>query len=282
MRHAADLTIGVGAHAPPPSSPARPLAPDPPDPPGSPEPTRRRLLLGAATVAAAGWVAPQITSVAGAQACPSAICTVQTYSWLSSPFGNGVNITAGSYAVGGTTITATRSNTDTISNGCPSGVNTTTGVITSNTWGGDANGVLPICRVGNGNPQSASITLNFSTPVRQLGFTLLDIDAWDGGAVQYREEAVLSWTVGSGAPGVSYTPGGNLASTGTNAYAVTSTSTNCPCSGTGSGACNLGVQFDACGTISSLAITTNDLNTTLGTSGSQGRAVCVSALSFCI
>jgi hypothetical protein len=235
-------------------------------------PTRRKLLIGAAGAATWGWVAPQMHTLAAAQACGTVPCTPSPVSWLASPYGSGANVTSAPRNVNGTTITATRSNTNNITNG-----GYTTGLITGGTLGGIA-GHVTICRVGNGNPQTASMTFNFNPAITLLSFTLTDIDSSTDSQVRYREEVVISWTTASGTPGVTYSPGTNLINTGTNRYACNSTTFN---AANTDPSCNLGVAFDSCGTISSLTILSNDLNTAFGTSNQAGRVVGISSFSFC-
>jgi hypothetical protein len=45
--------------------------------------------------------------------------------------------------------------------------------------------------------------------------------------------------------------------------------------------CNLGVAFDCGGTISSLTVTSADINPSVGSSGTFGRMVGLASLAFC-
>ncbi len=193
-----------------------------------------------------------------------------TRSWLAAPFSTtgGTNITSGSYAVGGTTLTATRSNSDTV--GTPS---VTTGVTTSQTFG-NITGLVAIARNTNSTPQTSSITLNFNPAVSKLSFTLTDIDSFIG--PDYREQVNISWVTASGNPVPTYTPGSLIESSGVpNTYRQITNDTNC---GTNDTACNLLVEFCG-GRISQLTILTSDLNPDLG---AGGRAVFLGPLTFCV
>ena len=200
--------------------------------------------------------------------------------------------------INGTTVTASRSNTQTISNGPGATVGTsqscTTGVIANAFFGNIAGGQIPLCVVGSSNA-SVSITLNFNPGVRKLAFTITDIDAFDDSgnrSAWYREQVVIggagngglgvpgAWTNGVGDAAATYPSiGSGLQVNGANRYQSTSTNFNAP---QNNATCNLGVLFDNCGTITGVTITSNDIATGTGTSANDGRMVGITALSWCI
>lgn len=251
--------------------------------------SRRELLkhasVGAATVGAA-WVVPQIHSSASAQSpgC-SNLCTPSEVNLLGAGFGNGNDVVATSpKAVFGTAITFTRTNTDSVSG---SGLTLTTGVVSNATLGAFTSGFIPMCVKANNATQDVAITMTFSVPVRQLEFTLLDIDASNTAANPYREQVVISWAPGIGTPVPAYTPGWDGTSTvptnltgppPADTYQVFNSTFN---AANTDASCNLLVDFGACGTISSVTVTSNDLNTAIGTSTTGGRAVGIAGLKFC-
>lgn len=244
--------------------------------------SRRQFLrtAGMAGAAAVAWTTPQVLSAPAHAQGGSCSCTPATVNLLASPFGNGVNVTSGSYVANGSTLTFTRSNADTINNTtCPGSTPWTSGVITNCTVGNISSGQIPMVRVGNGSPQSWTLTIDFAPAVSQLAFTLTDIDASTNSLVRYREQVTISWTnaVGSALP--TYTPGTNLESPATNTYRVNSSTFNAPYNDP---SCNLGVEFDCSGTISQLVIQSTDLNGRLGTSSTSGRMVGLAGLSFCV
>lgn len=232
-----------------------------------------------AGAAAAVWTTPQILSAPAHAQGGSCGCTPVAVNLLASPFGNGVNVTSGSYAVNGSTLTFTRSNSQTITNTtCSPAANWTSGVITNCTAGNISTGQIPMVRSGNATPQGWTLTINFSPAVSQLAFTLTDIDASNLSSVRYREQVNLSWTnsVGSAVP--TYVAGSNLVNPGPNTYAVLNDTFNAAYNDP---TCNLEVDFDCSGTISQVVLTSTDLNLSLGTSSTQGRMVGLADLSFC-
>ncbi len=234
-------------------------------------------MAGAAAVA---WTTPQVLSTPAHAQGGSCACTPSTVDLLAGPFGNGVNVTSGSYAVNGSTLTFVRSNSSTINNTtCTGSTPWTSGVITNCTAGNISSGQIPMVRPGNASPQGWTLTINFSPAVSQLAFTLTDIDASSNSAVRYREQVNISWTntVGSALP--SYGVGANLVYMAANTYAVLNSTYNAPYDNT---SCNLEVDFDCSGTISQVVLTSTDLNTNLGTSSTSGRMVGLAELSFCV
>jgi hypothetical protein len=241
-------------------------------------PTRRDLLhKGSVAAAATGmaWVVPQVQTFAGAQSAGcSNFCTPTDVNLLALPFGNGVDVVATSpKAALGTNITFTRTNTDSIS------APLTTGVVSNLQVGNISTGFIPLVVKANNTTQTVAMTLTFSVPIRQLEFTLVDIDANDTTANPYQEQVVISWTSGIGTPVPAYAPGSNL--TGpppADTYQVLNGSYNANATDP---TCNLGVDFGACGTISSVTITSNDLDTRVGTSTTAGRAIGIASLRYC-
>lgn len=259
-------------------------------------PTRRKMLqVGAvgAGVAGAAWVTPSVLTLdalSAASGCSPSTCTPAIANFLTTAgFGAGTNICDGAgRLINGTTLTASRTNTDTTNQ--MSGVNCstqnpttqtgTTGVIVNSRFGniptannGTRYGQIPL--VVNGSAASCAVTLNFNPGVRKLSFTLTDIDSV---VSNYQEQVVISWTTGSGTATPTYTPGAQVIATPatSNTFQAATDSFNAPCN---SAASNLGVQFDNCGTITSLTITSNDLITI---AGGSTRVVGIALLSWCV
>jgi hypothetical protein len=240
---------------------------------------RRGFLTTAGIVGAAAWTAPMLLSEAAhAQGTPPP-CTCETgtaVNLLAAPFAVGTNVQVGSYLVNGSTLTFTATNNNTITNTtCTPAANWQTGRITSCPAGGFTGGQIPLVRTGTGNPQQWTFVMNFNPAVTRLSFTLTDIDSSTNAAVRYREQVTISWVGATATP--TYAPGSNLVSTGTNQYACVNTTFNAPFDDP---SCNLGVTFD-CEPVSQVTVVGSDLNAQLGTSGTEGRMVGVTALSYC-
>lgn len=258
--------------------------------------SRRRLLQTGAVgagVAGAAWVAPSVLTMdalSAASGCAPSTCTPAIASLLAGTgWGAGVNICDGNARTkNGTSITASRTNTDTTN--AMSGLNCstqnpttqtgTTGVIVNARFGniptannGTRYGQIPL--VVNGSAASCSVTLNFNPGVRKLSFTLTDIDSVVN---NYQEQVVIGWTTGTGTATPTYTPGTQVIATPatSNTFQAATDNFNAPCD---SAASNLGVQFDNCGTITSLTITSNDLITI---AGGTTRVVGIALLSWCV
>ena len=235
-----------------------------------------------AGVAGATWVAPSVLALDKAFALGSC-CAQNSLNLLASPFANGTNTTVGSFITGlGTTMTFTRSQADAITNTTSAGGGTwTTGVITNCQQGGDNTGQIAMCATGQ-DKTPIVVKMSFSTPVRNLTFVLTDIDASAAPGdttVEYQEQITIAWTNTTGTSVPVYAPGSNLALVGPNVYKANSPTFNAASNAVTN---NLGVDFGCGGKVSSVTITSSNLNLTPGTSNTFGRYVGISQIKFCI
>ncbi len=234
-------------------------------------------LVGAG-VAGATWVAPSVLALDRAFAVGSC-CAQNSLNLLATPFGNGVNTAVGSFTALGTTLTFTRNGTDTITNTtCTGGGSWTTGVITNCEQGGNSTGQIAMCAVGT-DKTPIVIKMSFSTPVRNLTFVLTDIDASNLSSVEYQEQVSIAWTNTTGTSIPVYTPGSNIVNVSPNVYKANSATYNAPQTDTTN---NLGVDFGCGGKVSSVTVTSSNLNGTAGTSNNQGRYIGISQIKYCI
>jgi hypothetical protein len=243
---------------------------------------RRRFLRNAGVVgvgvAGATWAAPSMLTLERAFAAGSC-CAQNTLNLLAAPFGNGVDLTVGSYTALGTTMTFSRTRQATITNTTCTPTDWTTAVVTNCQQGNDSAGQIPITSRGTDGTTANSVTITFSTAVRNLSFVITDIDASNLSTVEYQEQEVISWTQGTGTSVPVYTPGTGLSFVSANTYKATSNTVNATQTDT---FCNLGVAFGCGGTVKSVTVTSQNLNTTGGSSNTQGRYVGIAQIKFCI
>lgn len=233
-----------------------------------------------AAVAAGGfaWVAPSVLSLDRAFAVGSC-CTPGSVNLLAAPFGNGTNVLTGSFNTGlGSTMTFTATSQNQITNTTCAPTTWTTGRVTNCQAGAISTGQIAIIRRGDRNTP-VSLTMTFSTPVRNLTFTLTDIDSSTQTAAPYQEQVTIAWTQGTGTSTPTYTPGTGLTAVSANVYRATSTTFN---AGAADPSCNLGVDFGCGGTIKTVTITSADLNSALGTDSTVGRMIGLAQLGFCV
>jgi hypothetical protein len=155
------------------------------EPEGSSAPgvDRRTMLLGAAAGAAAVWVAPAILSVDAASA---ATCVSQTLAWSTQEV-NVDNLDTSSFTVNyGTGGVLTVDYDDTTA---PAPPTATPGYATVTPLGGETADFITLEMDASATGQLVTLTFDFSTAVRFLTFTLLDVDLGTG---NWQDEVTLS------------------------------------------------------------------------------------------
>ena len=149
---------------------------------------RRKLLIGAAAGTAAVWAAPAILSVDAASA---ATCSSQTLAW-STQETNVDNLDSSSFTVNygsGGVLTVAYNKT-----APPAPPTAHAGYATVTPLGAATADFITLEMDASAANQQTTLTLTFTTPVRFLTFTLLDVDLGTG---NWQDQVRLAATLGA-------------------------------------------------------------------------------------